>query len=400
MRAWLVKALLFVAACGGSAVPPEGAEVSRSASASSSAAPVAVDDGPPCVPETRAPRWADPVRDRALVDLADGLSAKATGALESVLARRPQDVAAFALREAAVADDDVARRDMAKNIEKEPPIAIASIGLGKPASGPDPKVLLRKVGEENRPGDYYGWLGRVGLPDPAGFDDPGTRDAQTFPPTLFDQPQTSVWSQPDQFVIRYGQGLLLVGATSVGARTVTLNQMLVDAFGPIVSPASQDGDIDIPRPMVIPEVRYAQVIGGTLVAELAHDGDGSTPPTGFLVGIDLATNEPRWSTSGTVATALSFHVIGDLVVTAYGDGKTARLVVTDAATGRVRETAPLAKRPDFITGRGNTVYAWSVEHADTFEVETTSVPAPLAFGKTTAVARKQPGRCPSSGDAT
>ncbi len=367
--------------CGAGSPPTRAIE--RVAAPSASASPPA---RPACVPDTRPASLADPVRTAALEDLAAGRSLLAARKLEKVLDRRPHDVAAYALHEAAVADDASVRRALALALERDKPVPIGPLEPGHPAGTTAASATLKVTNDEASPGDYYAWLTRNGLTDPMGFDERGLLEGQVFAESLFDQGQTGVFPQPDHFVVRYGRALLGVGSQAQGARTLALNEMLDAQFGAVVG-APVDTSAAVLRPMVLPEVRYAAVVGGVLVVELAHEGDGATVrPAGYLVGIDLATNRPIWSSPPDVANAMTFQTRGGFVLAAFGTGPAAKLSAVDAATGQVVATAALPVRPDYLIVHGSRLFAWHPSRATTIELGVDRPSPPPSLGRVSPLA--------------
>ncbi|NUP09278.1 MAG: hypothetical protein HOW73_24770 [Polyangiaceae bacterium] len=368
--AHVVPLAIVVAACstGPSAKEPTAIGKASSSSAKASGPSQTADvHQVSCTPDARSPKASPALaeRNKGVTAIAEGRTEDALKSLELALGQDPSDLAAFTLHVAANADVSEARVRAGRSFGKLKPQKVESArpphkNFGKADKGPS--VTLKRGPEERHTGDWYGWLAQHSLKNPIGFAGEMTLPSM-FADTFGDQPMFGTYVHETHTVVRYGPSLVVLGQEGKGMRALQLEPLILDTF-------QLAGPTPPPTP-IFPEVRYAEVVGSTLIVEVAHEGDGaSIKPDGVLAGFDLEKDKLAWISDAKVSNAYSGYATGTHFITSFTDTTGGKLNVIDVATGDLVASEALPSRMDYIVGQGAKVYAWGYEKALTFDLST------------------------------
>lgn len=377
----LAAFFLLASACSGG-----GPEPARPiASASAAPTPSAVATAPaapkvtPCDPDKRPPKTtlAQEERTKGVTALAQSKPADAMKSFEKVMDQNPSDIVAFTLHIAATADMAEERQRAGRTFGRLKPLKVeGAVPPHKLLVKADkaPATTFKKTAEEKNNGDFYSWLMQMGLDNRAVLGDGGEMPSM-FGPAFGDMPMYASQFTEDYGLVRYGPGLLVLGEETQGMRAVQLEFLLVDVFKDQTKLAQPE--------TVFPEARYVTVVGSTLLAELAHDGDGqNVKGDGVVVAIDLLEDKIRWISDWKVGNSYSVYTTGTHYVTAFteqaGPGK---INVLDIATGDLVASEAVPFRVDYIVGKGNKVYVWGYEKTLTFELSSAPALPPAKLGR-------------------
>ena len=352
------------AATGGPDTGTHKASTGARVATSSSVPGAAIDPGAACTPNRRGPRarFALAERSKGLDGLANDKPQDALRSLEKVLELDPSDVTAFTLHAAASANLTEQRSRAGRSFTRLKPAKLEALAPPHRATAKvnAPSVTVKALGEARHSGDWFGWLSQNGLENPVGAGGEEETPAM-FGQTFGDQPVYATYPHDSYAIVRYGPSILVLGREGVGMRALQLEPQLASAFKSKIAGAQPSS--------VFPEARFAAVVGSTLVAELAHEGDGANvKPDGVVVGIDLATDKPLWVTPEKTGNAYAGYVTGTHYVTAWSDVGGGKLNVIDLGTGAVVVSEPIGFRADYVVGKGATIHAWGYEKAASFEL--------------------------------
>jgi hypothetical protein len=153
------------------------------------------------------------------------------------------------------------------------------------------------------------------------------------------QPLKAAYVHADHVVSRYGDATLVVTAPQREPRAFLLR------YGDDQS--------------ALLEPTFAQLVGGTLLVQLAYNGYASAVRghTGYLAAYDATSGAQRWLSQARVANATSFVVTADRVVTGYGfTSEPDYVYVLDLATGSVRQRLPLKSAPSYVIAKDAQLY--------------------------------------------
>jgi len=376
-------------ACSGS--PPEVATPPRASASqmASSSATVgkALEPEAVCLPDPRKPK-ALPNRSKGVALLAQGKHKDALQAFELSLEESPSDVGTFTMHAIATAENANARADVAKAFARIKPLKV------EPAAPPHKlfikadkaaAITVRRVKEEPHNGDWLAWLKQTGVKSPITVVD-GEFDLSPFFADAFGElSQFASYHQPPLHIVRYGPALLVIGGEGLGVRAVDLEKQRLEAFRASVAGKGAEPD------SIFTEVRFAEVVGSTLLLELAHDGDGANVKSdGLLVAYDLELEKLRWVSDARIGNAHAAYLTGTHVVTTFSDSPTAStLHVVDLATGDVALSEPIAFHADYVVGKGKMFHVWGAERAITFELSSGPERPANKLGKMMPVEVKQ-----------
>ncbi|MBK6515157.1 MAG: hypothetical protein IPG04_13785 [Polyangiaceae bacterium] len=351
----LAPLALLLSACA-AAPSPAGSGPAKPPASAASPAPTASAPKDTCAPEARKPK-ASPaleVRVSGVEALAKGKPQVALQAFTKAMDHSPSDVVAFALHAAATADVAEERLRSGRSFGRLKPLAIEPVApphknLSKAAASPP--VTLKPAGEEVHNGDWFGWVLGQGLANPLEFG-VGGEVPPMFGSTFGEQPVFATYMKPSVSVVRYGPGLLVTGIEGKGLRALQVEPLIAAAFEASTKNAPVDS--------IWAEVRFVDVVGSTLLATIAHEGDGlKTKSEGFLVGFDLEKDKIAWVTDAGVGNAHATYATGAHVVTAFSEGTTSKVNVIDVATGAVVASESVPDRVFYVIGDGPKVWAWT-----------------------------------------
>lgn len=324
-----------------------------------------------CTPDTRPPRAPAGLAERSKgVDaLTSGKPQDALQAFEKVMELNPSDVAAFTLHVAANADIAAERERAGRVFGRVKPIKIETSApphktLVQASKAPIPS--LKKLAEEANAGDWLSWMIEKNLHNPIG--NVGDGQLPTFFGAQFgDTPMYAAYLGEGYDVARYGPALLILGEQSKGMRAIQLEPLLLSAFEKQTQGATPE--------TIFPEVRIVEIVGSTLIAQLAHEGDGQgVTPDGIVVAIDLEHDKLLWISDEKTGNSYTTYATGTHFVTAFTDPTSGgKINVLDVATGDVVASEPVPYRVDYVVGSGTKVWAWGYEK--TMSLELSSAPA-------------------------
>ncbi len=289
----------------------------------------------------------------ALAAIADGKQEEAVKVLEKVLEATPSDVVAFSLHAAASFDLTERRLAAARRLAALRPLRAEPLapphknpGAGKAA----PPPTLQKLSESSNVVDWFTWLGGVGIEEPVQHS--GDLPAM-FASELGDQGLFERYPQDGFLVARYGPSTLVIGKEGAGVRALRLDDQLVAAFQNSLSGKQVGPD------SLFPEVRFAAVVGSSLIAQLVLDGDGGAiKSNAAVVAIDLESDKTSWITDDHTGNSQTSYATGSHLVTAFAEDNSAKLQVVDLATGQVVASQPLSFPASHVVGKEGKVYAW------------------------------------------
>lgn len=343
---WLFGATL--SAC--SATPREPTPPATSAATPTTVA-TAAPSAPPrtselaCSPDARTIKSGH--RATGLERVAARKYQQALSELELALDEKPSDLGAFSLHAIAEAEVAAARADASKLYLRLKPSKVEPVAPPRKLLIKADKaqaVTLKQIKEASYGGDWLAWAEGAGIKSALGF---GSSDetAGAFPDSFGELGLVGSYFDGEAMVARYGQATIVVRHETLGLRAVDLDKQVVEAFRSSVAGGVPDS--------IFPEVRFAAVVGSTLVVELAHEGDGANVKSdGALLAYDLELDKVRWVSDLRVSNTYTFFTTGSHVVVAFEDDKTTSLAAVDVATGEVVAKQSLPFAADHIVGKG------------------------------------------------
>lgn len=288
-------------------------------------------------------------RARALHDLVSGRASLAVEGLARILAERPGDIGAYALR--AAAQGVLAREAERGNTERArvKPIQIPGDVGGKPhafGARPAPKVEVLAI--DSSPGD---WFAEHGLSEPYQLDEVAggampIGDASISRQVRFD----------DHGVLVFGNSLVVVSpASGSPARAFDLHNLAAQGSSVI----------------------YAQVVDRLLVVLFSEEA-GSR-----LLGVDMDQKRAIWSTERGALSSDSFAVSGARAFVGASDAERGDAIVTvDLASGSIEDRVPLTLNPRWIYAKDGAILVLDAGQsaAATLGVDGVALPAAVAAG--------------------
>lgn len=354
----LCRALLLfaVAGCGGAPTTSSGRPSAQVASAAPRA-PKQVEADAPCTPDAR-PEKVGPGHEKrrtGVTALGAGKLSEAVDALTQALEADPTDLSSFALREAASTDLSEQRRRSGGSFAQLKPVVLEALAPPQKSTravdaAPAPKLAI--VSEQAQP-DFNAWVASIGVESPIESVTTG-EGGEVFAPSIGELDLSANFHGSDLDGARYGQSLLVFGSDARGLRAVNLELALQTAFKdkltklPGVAPES-----------ILPEVRFATVVGSTLIAQFAHEASPPAKADAVVAGFDLEHDKPLFVTDSEVGNSYSGYATGTHYVTAFTDENGGSIQVVELASGKVVATVPVKQRIDYVLGKGGDVYAWS-----------------------------------------
>lgn len=330
----------------------------------------------PCTPDPRGPKTTAAIepRTKGVKAVGAGRAQEALRLFEKALEQNPSDTASFTLHLAASADlsEERARegrtfgRLKAQKLE-----AVAPPHKNLAHAAAHPALTIKRGAEERQQGDWIGWLSDNELKNPVGF--AGQVELPAMFGQMFNELAVHSTHVHEQYVIvRYGPGLLVIGQEGKGMRALDLWPFIEEAFGQ-VGGAQRDA--------LFPEVRYAEVSGSTLVAQIAHEGDSlKVKPDGFLIGVDLEKDKVLWVSDAQVTNSYASYMTATHYITSFTEGNGGTLNVVDIATGAVVASEKVPARIDYVTGKGDEVFAWGYDRTISFQLSSAPVPVAPKLG--------------------
>ena len=117
-------------------------------------------------------------------------------------------------------------------------------------------------------------------------------------------------------------------------------------------------------------IRYEKIVGDILYVELSHFGYAyEEPKTGYIVAIDLNTNDILFKTEPLTANAGNFQVVDDTIICGYGfTEEDDYLYLLDRFTGERVDSIPLKSAASQMEVRDNTLYVATYNTAYEFKI--------------------------------
>ncbi len=117
-------------------------------------------------------------------------------------------------------------------------------------------------------------------------------------------------------------------------------------------------------------LRYEKIVGDILYVELSHLGHAyEEPKTGYIVAIDLNTNEILFKTAPLTANCQNFQIVGDTIICGYGfTAEDDYLYLLDRFTGEKVGTIPLKSAPDQMEIKDDILYVATYNTAYKFKI--------------------------------
>jgi len=367
---------LFVLACGSSpSAPATPVDVTVGKNSTASACS---DPGLPPSPE----------RERGIDAFLADHPQEAIDLLTQALKKNPDDRAAEAFRRGATAKLEEARA-RATDAASPSPIALQPIPLvrtqRRAVEGvPSAKARLEKESEKkNQITDTADWEAKNGL-RPIVHHGPNGALPPHVAPALGAEPLRTAFVHADHAVGFYGNTLIVSGA---GRRPIAFD--LTAALSPA------------PRPF---EVMFGQLVGKTLVLELAYNGyaNESGGKNGYLAAYDAESGELFWSSDPLTGNAREALVSGASIVTGYGFTAEPDFVfVLDLATGKTEQKIPVKSGPELMRLEGDRLFVRTYDTDYVFRSTTGFSPAvPAIFGESTTSPGPSAERKPTVDAAT
>ena len=315
-----------------------------------------------CVDPELAPA---PERERGIDAFLADRPQEALDLLTRALQRDPHDAAAAAFRAGAVAklQESSAR---ATDVDALPRVSLEPIPLARTqkravAAAPAAKVHLEKESEKkNGITDTADWERKNGLPRIVHFG--ATTDLPSHVrPALGRDRLVRAFVHADHAVAIYGTTLVV---TSDGRDALAFD------VGTAVSRA--------PRPF---EIMFAQLVGSTLVVELAYNGYAkeSGGKNGYVAAYDARTGELLWVSDPLTGNGHEALVAGGSIVTGYGFTAEPDFVfVLDLATGNTEQKIFVKSGPELLRLKGDRLFVRTYDTDYVFRSTTGFPPPPPA----------------------
>ncbi len=306
-------------------------------------------------------------RERGIDAFLADRSQEAVDLLTAALQRDPNDRAAVAFRAGAAAKLEEMRAQ-ATDVPAPPRVALEPIPLvrterravdGVPAE----KVKLEKESEKkNAITDTADWEVKNGLRRIVRHGPSNDLPAHVAR-ALGAQPLRSAFVHADHAVGFYGNTLVV---TSEGQAAIAFD---------VTSALSR-----APRPF---EVMFAQLVGKTLVVELAYNGYAkeSGGKNGYFVAYDAASGALFWVSDPLTGNAWEALVSGGSIVTGYGFTAEPDFVfVLDLATGKTEQKIPVKSGPELMRLKEDRLFVRTYDTDYVFKSKTGfAPPLPAAF---------------------
>lgn len=350
--------LLFVASGCGGTTAPDATRPSAQLASAKPRKPASVEQEAPCTKDAR-PEKPGPGLERrraGVAALGAGKLPEAVTALNQALEADPTDLSSFALREAASADLSELRRRGEGDFAQLKPVVLEALAPPQKstrAHDTAPPVTLSLVSDLPQAADFSAWVAALGVPDPVQGATLG-EGAAAFSPRFGELDLTANFHGQELDGARYGQSLLVFGDEKRGLRALSLELALQAAFKDKLAKLT-----GVAPESIFPEVRFATVVGSTLIVQLAHDAAPPADADAVVVGFDLEHDKPLFVTDSQVGNSYTGYATATHFVTAFTDESGGRLQVVELASGKVVATVPVKHRIDYVLGKGGEVYTWS-----------------------------------------
>ncbi len=306
-----------------------------------------------------------PERERGIDAFLADRPQEAIEALSAALKKAPGDRAAEAFRKGAAAklEESRARGGDVATSSSSSKLALHAIPLVRTQrhavdDAPSAKVQLEKESEKkNQITDTAEWETKNALRPIVHHGAGGALPAHVAP-TLGQQPLRTAFIHADHAVAFYGDVLVV---TAESGRALTFD----------VSRALSAG----PRPF---EVMFGQLVGKTLVLELAYNGyaNESGGKNGYFAAYDARSGELLWVSDPLTGNAGEALVSGGSIVTGYGFTAEPDFVfVLDLATGKTEQKIPVKSGPELMRLKDDRLFVRTYDTDYVFKSKTGFTPA-------------------------
>ncbi len=354
---------LFMVGCGSPSPPSAPASVDLPIGKGASTRTACVD--PKLDPATE--------RERGIDALLGDRAQEAIELLDAALKKNPNDHAAEAFRRGAAAKLEESRASA--SAAPAPRVALQPIPLVRTQvravdGVPSRKVHLEKESEKkNAITDTAEWAAKNEL-RPVVHHGLSKELPPHVAPALGKQRLETAFVHADHAVGVYGDTMLIT-SEGRGSAAFDLTSALTRAARPF-------------------EVMFAQLVGTTLVVELAYNGYArdSGGKNGYLAAYDAKTGELLWVSDPLTGNAREALVSGGSIVTGYGFTAEPDFVfVLDLATGKAEQKIPVKSGPELMRLKGDLLFVRTYDTDYVFKSTTGFPPAlPPAFPNGPALA--------------
>ena len=357
-----VACLAFlVSACASPPAKAPGRDAATLPIATTPDAPIATKGN--CTEPALAPAA---LRDKGIDAFVEGREAVAIELLTAAVKTDPRDRTAEAFLGASRAKLEESQARAADALASLPRVSLAPIPLAYTLrrnvdGAPNAKVHLEKQSEaKNLITDFEDWETKNELRSVGRRGRTVTRLANV-PKTMNGAGLRNAFVHADHVAAIYGSSIVI---SSEGKRPLVFDARAAMSRAP--------------RPF---DLAFAQLVGGTLVVELAYNGyaNESGGKNGYFAAFDAASGELSWVTDPLVANAGEAVVSGGSIVTGYGfTAEPDFLFVLDLTTGKVEQKIPVKSGPEAIRAKGDQVFVRSYDVDYVFKSTTGLAPAPAA----------------------
>ena len=350
---------LFVLGCGSPKVPEAPAAVDMPIGKGGGAGATGACTDPDLGPA--------PERERGIDAFLADRSQEAVDLLTAALEKDPNDRAAAAFRAGAALKLQETRAQ-ASDVPAPPRVALEPIPLvrteRRAVDGvPGAKVKLEKESEKkNAITDTAAWEAKNGLRAIV-HHGPSNDVPSHVARMLGPRPLRTTFVHADHAAAFYGDALVV---TTEGRAPLAFD---------LTSALSR-----APRPF---EIMFAQLVGKTLVVELAYNGYAkeSGGKNGYFVAYDATSGAFLWVSDPLVGNTREALVSGGSIVTGYGFTAEPDFVfVLDLATGKTEQKIPVKSGPELMRLKGDRLFVRTYDTDYVFESKTGfAAPLPAAF---------------------
>lgn len=271
---------------------------------------------------------------------------------EALIRASPRDLGAQALagaaRELLAASQErvAALSDQIEPVRVEPLPRAARIVERLRLAGVDPVTLTISSAKANLITDDADWLARVGVEPPGRRVFRGRGGGTVLPPyvasALRGRPAQAIYTHADHVVVVYGD---LVGVFAAGRSPRAFDVSAAMASSSEAAPGL--------------ELLFAQLVGDTLVVQLAYNGYASESgeQNAYVAAFDGGDGRLRWSSEALVGNSQNFVIAGSRLITGYGfTDEPDALFVLDLASGETAQRIALKSGPQQILARGDELF--------------------------------------------